>query len=187
MDVDKLKRMNVLAETLKVHGLAATREDAASLAGDMVGSPQEMPMVFMEQQEEEVNVPQAQPEQKEETFSGEQVKGILQNFADQFCSEINKMSTKLDEQAQVIAALQSRHEELAQKQEAPAQKPIEVSPEEQPVQELQQPDSQPVQQPAQQPVQQAAAQQEAAKPSPRSGSYNPGDVSIEKFFYCGQK
>ena len=41
MNVDKLKKMNVLADTLKQHGLAASREDAANLAGTMVGSEEE--------------------------------------------------------------------------------------------------------------------------------------------------
>ncbi|MBT3408689.1 hypothetical protein HN415_08485, partial [Candidatus Woesearchaeota archaeon] len=41
MDVDKIRKMNVLTNTLKEHGLAATREDAVCLAGEMVGASED--------------------------------------------------------------------------------------------------------------------------------------------------
>jgi len=179
MDVEKLKKMNVLADTLKQHGLAATREDAADLAGDMVGTndEQEFGKVFVPDEpttEQELS-PSVQEETPEATgYNEEQLKKILQSFASQFCDEINKLEEKINQQNTQIEAFK---------------RAIDSTPEE----------PQPVEQPAvaepQEPITQATAQEvpadvpqaAPAQASPRSGNYESSDVSIEKFFYCGQK
>jgi len=176
MDVDKLQKMNVLADTLKQHGLAATREDAANLAGSMVGTNEEQGLsrIFVEpeqkvaiQQEENEENDEDMKREEEQGFGESQVKNILQNFADQFCAEINKLNDKVAEQSEQIAKFEAVLNNL-NSQPAPQQEPAP---------EPQQPE----------PVQQTIEPKEEKTESPRSGGYSPNDVSIEKIFYYGQK
>jgi len=169
MNVDKLKKMNVLADTLKEHGLAATREDAANLAGDMVGTKdeQDLSRVFVEP-EQSVTIEQDEPAAPEPVVNEDKMKGVLQSFADQFCGEINKISEKLDKQDEQIAQFQKALDAInVQHVEEPA---VEIPAE--PVPEPAAIEPEPIEKPTE---------------SPRSGGYASNDVSIEKFFYCGQK
>jgi len=174
MDVEKLKKMNVLADTLKSHGLAATREDAANLAGDLVGSPEEQEFSngFIPDEPVAEEAPTSvEPIPEEPAYNEEQMKKILQNFADQFCEQINKMETRLQQQDEQIESfkrvLETKNEDTPQVEETEAPAiPAEPITQTAPVQ----PQTTPA------PVQ-----------SPRSGGYDSNDVSIEKFFYCGQK
>jgi len=186
MNVDKLKKMNVLAHTLKQHGLAATREDAANLAGDMVGTneDEEYSKVFVQpdqsisihdEEGEQMQNEQTGEEQKE-LFDEKQVKNILQAFADQFSSEINKMSEKLDSQEERIRKL---HEMMNNQPETQQTPEIEEKPEQTTIIE---PEVR--QEPTPEPVQQ---EQQPQSDSPRSGGFNSEDVAIDKFFYYGQK
>jgi len=183
MNVDKLKKMNVLANTLKQHGLAATREDAANLAGDMVGTSDEQALsrVFVEP-EQSVKIEQDEPEEvqhmepEQPAVNEDAMKNVLQSFADQFCTEINKLNEKLNQQEEQIAQFQKAIEAM-NAQPAPEPEPVAVTQE--PVAVSQEPEPAPVQQTIEPVVEK--------KEPPRSGSYESNDVSIEKFFYCGQK
>lgn len=196
MDVDKLKKMNVLADTLKQHGLAASREDAANLAGEMVGTPdeQELSRIFVPDEQQSISVREERKMEATEervAFDEQQVKSILQNFADQFCEEINQLNEKVDSQAEKIesqAAEITRFQQIVQAMKEQPTQNVNLAPAvEQPVQQPEpapQTEKQPVQlEPA--PVQQL--KQEAPKENPRSGGFDSSDVSIEKFFYYGQK
>ena len=105
MDVTKLQKMNVLASTLKEHGLAASREEAADLAGDMVGTKNEdeCGKVFAEPEPVQTKA----PKEEENQMNEQQIKKILQNFTDQFCSEINKINERLASYEETITRVQA--------------------------------------------------------------------------------
>ncbi len=152
MNVDKLMKVNVLANTLKEHGLAASREDAASLADSMVCGKTDDNLAKIFAQAEAIKPEEVPKVQQNTAMDEDSVRAILQSFADQFCGEVNRLTQKIDRLEDDLA----RH---ARKSQEPAQaKKEESAPEE--------------------PRQQA---------SPRSGSYDSQDVSIEKFFYCGNR
>ncbi len=186
MNVDKLKKMNVLADTLKQHGLAATREDAASLAGDMVGTDDETQFskvlvepdqkVSIKKDEAQENLEQSEP--LKQTFDEEQIKNILQSFADQFSTEINRMSEKLSAQDEMIKELRQMAE--AKKTAEPAVEVKDDVPLAQ-IPEVEEKPAAPPKQASQENVQRQAPQ------SPRSGGFSSEDVAIDKFFYYGQK
>ena len=188
MNVDKLKRVNMLANTLKQQGLAASSQDAVSLANDFSCGQrdEDLDHIFIQQKTEEtvekVDVPAETPETKEKAdFGEEQIKSILQSFCDQVSGEVNRISEKLENHEQVLSKLSEQlkasesyvQERQAQEQhsiKAPEQKEAEEQPKQQaPVQE------------------QPSPAQEKQQDKPRSGGYKSDDVSIEKFFYYGQK
>ncbi len=186
MNVDKLKKMNVLADTLKQHGLAATREDAASMAGDMVGTVDETQFskVFVEP-DQKISIHRDESQETLETeqaaerkvFDEEQVKNILQSFADQFSSEINRMTEKLSSQDEMIKELREMleakkvAEPAARSRDEESHVQVHVA-EEKPAEPMRAP--------------QESVQRQAPS-SPRSGGFSSEDVAIDKFFYYGTK
>jgi hypothetical protein len=217
MNVENLKKMNVLADTLKKHGLAPTREDAANLAGTIVGDKEEQDLsrviirpgqnMILQEDEEESKM---EEEPRKRGFTEEQLKAILQNFADQFVSEINKLNQKIESQEQMINELTQRmanthnisEEDLKEELETGSdvvveqrEKPQVEDEEEKPqiyrpvAKEEQRTEKQESQQEPErrETVSCAPARPKTENKSPRSGGYTPDDVSIEKFFYFGQK
>jgi hypothetical protein len=186
MDVDKLKRMNVLADTLKHHGLAATREDAANLAGTLVGKEQDdMGAIFECSAVPEVAVeaPEAQEIAAPQGIDEARFTQVMQSFANQFCAEINKLNEKIEQQDQQIRRFKSVLE--SQKPDVP---PVSNAP----VQNVQPEVQETVQAEAAQPVAQVEAPSPQGAPkaqesNPRTGGLSSDDVSIEKFFYFGTK
>jgi hypothetical protein len=165
MDVEKLRRMNSLAEALKQRGLASTRDAAATMAGSIVATPEEQ--AFASIAKPSVSVRPEAGARMERNMNEDQLKRVLQSFADQFVGEINRMQEKISTQEQKIArfqellvAMQSRPAASVVATHAPP--PAEHREEEVPV-------------------------AVAKAVSPRSGNYGSGDVAIEKFFYCGSK
>jgi hypothetical protein len=171
MDVTKLQKMNALASTLKQHGLATGREDAAFQAGNIVGvydSDDEISRVFVAQNQGV----KAKDEEKVEKavhpgMDEAQIKVILQSFADQFVTEINKMAQRLDSYESLLVKMQQEQKQTVVIQHAP--EPVQA---------------------AQVEVQAAPEHHEVKKEthtSPRSGNFKSNDVAIEKFFYYGNK
>jgi len=184
MNVDKLKKMNILANTLKTHGLAATSEDAVSLAGTMAGSKeeQEFTKIFVtDEQKIHVDEPEnekptinqeellkTQPEEKNNEKALDEMKGILQRFADQFCEEVNKINEKIDAHEEKFA----NYQEILTKVNTPKV-------------EEEQPQTQIITEKEEKTIEEIP--KEESTNNPRSGGFESNDVSIEKFFYCGTK
>jgi len=207
MNVEKLKRMNVLASTLKQQGLAATSEDAAYLANSMVSGKQEEDLdKIFQQADKSVNAEEDSEEHREEekSFGEEQIKQILQSFSDQFCTELNKLCEKQEQQAKTIAILEEQLQayqksEVSEEQLKDTLEPgseVVVEKESEPQNEMPAENPEPQREmPAENPEPQRElpvektepAPKEQTRQSPRSGGYNSDDVSIEKFFYYGQK
>jgi hypothetical protein len=184
MDVEKLRKMNSLAETLKKRGLASTRDDAANLAGSLVGTPEEQAFTQKLKQESVVSQPTEAGAKMERGMSEDQIRKVLQSFADQFVTEINKMGERIAQQDQRIAKYQDM---LVAMQHAPKQSVAMV---EQPSVASQAAESAPavahVEAPAHIEKEQVAVVKEQ-RYNQRQGNFQPSDVSIEKFFYCGNK
>ena len=169
MDVEKLKRVNILANTLRQQGLAASSEDAVSMANTFVPCKQDEGLSEIFNRTSVVTQEQRPAEPGKQSFTEVQIKTILQTFADHFCSEINRLNEKHAKHEQAIAGLLKRE-----------QQPRKLSTEQ--LQNVLDEGSEVKQQTiVQKPVEQAPQK------SPRSGSYNSQDVSIEKFFYYGNK
>lgn len=204
MDIEKLKKVNQLATTLRQQGLAAGRDDAAKIAGEMnfsqddeglnkimdtmspgseeivindaqAAPAQEAPAAPASQPAPTqgtpaVSVPQAAPVQQVQGVTEEKFLSVLQDFADQFSAEVNKITQRVSRQEEMITNIQKALEVLANatpsQQSAPQSSPA----------------------PAQQERQETInVKEEEKKTPPRSGNYDSDDVSIEDFFYYGQK
>lgn len=203
MNVEKLKRVNALAETLRQQGIAANSEDAVDMAAKISGSKaeEEFSQIKVDNDQkivirdhntgdvivEEPTQQTLSTEKKEqETFSREEVVHVLQSFADQFIKEVDKLSKRVSEQNRTIALLQSKLDDLPRAAElatepAPIGEKIEEEKVEAPsvqqkLGELKETEEAPAE----------VSAPENSSAHPRSGGYDPDDVSIDKIFYCGQ-
>jgi hypothetical protein len=207
MDVNKLRKINQLSATLRKHGLAANNEDAVHMAGQIEGNNnnQEFSDVIKQcdnmaksektNYETEREAKMNQIEEKIKGISEEQVINVMQKFADHFSEEINSMRKKMDMQESMIRQLSKNHSSQMQEY---APKHTERVSEEQAVKEIiaekenesaetvvihEEPHSVEQQQPQ-------VAHSNRGAPAPRTlrtGSYVSNDVSIDKFFYYGNK
>jgi hypothetical protein len=201
MNVDKIRKMNVLTNTLKEHGLAATREDAVCLAGEMVGAKEDEDVTrILDESDQNIEI-NNDPDQtslngnldtnhskvEKKGFSEEQIKNILQSFTDQFCAEIKGLNEKIQCQEEMYNKLQEKFNGLSNQNVVTQEQPKE----EQTI--VEQPEQvAPQEQVQNEPVQTEVTQTtcNTSKPpqsSGRCGEYNSNDVSIDKFFYYGQK
>lgn len=181
MDVEKLKKVNQLATTLRDKGLADGREEAAMLAGRMNYGQGDSGMegIFSEPKQEQKETPseeKIEPEQQPaQQMDEKKIINILQNFADQFSKEVNALSDKMREQEQ---AMQEMAAEIKRMKSQSMQG-------QQTLQTQQQPQQTQAETQTQSQAQQTQSQPEQKQEKPRSGSYESDDVSIEKFFYFG--
>lgn len=192
MDIEKLKKVNQLATTLRQQGLAVGRDDAAKIAGQMnfdqddeglnkimdTVSPGSEQIVINDgqapQPQEQVSTPQAQAApQMQPGISEEKFLEVLQSFADQFSAEVNSITQRVNRQEEMISNIQKALEVLAN-----------ATPSQQAAPQAQ---SSPQQAAPQERQETINVKEEEKKTAPRSGDYNSNDVSIEDFFYYGQK
>ena len=123
-------KMNNLAETLKKHGLAASATDAINLANNVETNQQkvnnahteafgndlaikESPTQGLEQNKGEKNM------NPNDTLSKDQIVNVMQQFADQFSAEINKINSKIDNVQAEITNLKSEISAIKTKSDAP--------------------------------------------------------------------
>ncbi|MFW5991527.1 MAG: hypothetical protein ACOCQX_04835 [Candidatus Nanoarchaeia archaeon] len=177
MDVEKLKKVNQLATTLREKGLADGREEAAMLAGRMnyEHGDQGMEKIFSnEKTEVETSEPQ-QPEKQDDKQAMDEKKmlNILQKFADQFSQEVNAMNDKIKQQQDAIEKMAHEIGRL-KNQGAVSQEPQQTLNKEE-------------EQTTKQTQETQDTQKKEGNEQPRSGGYESDDVCIEKFFYFGQK
>ena len=208
MNVEKLRRVNALTETLRKQGIVANSEDAVALAADITGSYEEQQFAQVQVDDEQkivirdqtsgdilIEEPTIEDTSEEvpvehDTFTREEVINVLQSFADQFIKEVEKVSKRVSEQSTTIAHLQKKLDNL---------RVVKAQP--QPVQQVQEntqiqeegsiqhtlnvlgtnPSHEQIQVVAEEPKSQTKSNN-----NPRSGNYTEDDVSIEKIFYFGQ-
>ncbi len=194
MDVEKLKKINLLANTLRQHGIAANRETAAEMAGRITGKEDDRfdDIITVEEQPsaEMTNEPEksagAESQMKEEKgISEERIIKVLQSFSDHFANELKKLEKKIEGQDRKLGmfiAEYYKNSAAAKAEESMAQfvsgHVAQNGAMQQQVATVQQNLAQ-----QQKPVQQNMA----SGGHPRSGNYSSEDVAIEDFFYFGNK
>lgn len=209
MDVEKLKKMNQLAALLRKNRIVEDRMEAANMAGALAGDCQEIKDMFMITPDQKMVIKDdyerahghleagshpAQPAKP--ALTEDRMLQVMQAFADQFVAAVNKLEAQMQAHEQVLKELRAlkenaAHQPLATQQAATegfisrpgvssvhiaaAQPAASVSPS--PVSSTEVPSS----------TQMAHIQNDAAKSTehPRSGSYQPADVAIDKIFYFG--
>ncbi|MFW6013555.1 MAG: hypothetical protein ACOCZQ_00445 [Nanoarchaeota archaeon] len=176
MDIEKLKKVNHLATTLRSQGLVSGRDEAANLAGQMSWEEEDnVDHIFKDNDQpapdRKCEMGDSQPEKQQEikgnVYNEEKMIEVLQKFADQFNAEINKLNEKINEQEETIRQIAQRIVSMSEENSSAEKDTSEK----------------------QQSQQQLKTEQEEQKSEdkPRSGDYNSSDVSIEDFFYFGQK
>jgi hypothetical protein len=210
MNVEKLRKVNALTETLRKQGIVANTEDAVALAADIAGSYEEQQfsqvqvddeqkIVIRDQTSGDVLIEEPVLEDtteeipvEQDTFTREEVINVLQSFADQFIKEVEKVSKRVSEQSTTIAHLQKKLDNL--RVVKPQVQPMPVQQQEQPQTEeegsiqhtLNVLGTNPSPEPVQAAVEEVKPQTTQETSNPRSGNYTADDVSIEKIFYFGQ-
>lgn len=190
IDIERLKKLNLLAGELKHQGIAQNNEDAAALAVTMVGEEEEQCLADMHINDNQSlmikEIIKNKPELKEATketaqeaqqqipivpvvqgLSRSEMETILQDFATAFAHEFTLLQQKIEEtNTQLKQILNSQLSQLSQST----------------VQNIVQ---------EQVPVQRTLEQQPISQPTapvhPRTGNFATDDVSIEKMFYFGKK
>lgn len=178
MDIEKLKKVNQLATTLRNQGLASGRDDAAKLAGEMSWEQEDnVDHIFKENnQAEEIksegrasSASEERKDEKEKAVPDEhRMIEILQKFADQFNAEINRLNEKINEQEETIKQISQKLVNMRVGEQGSSSESVTES---------------------SNPQQQLNTEKQKGKQEeqPRSGDYNSEDVSIEDFFYYGQR
>ncbi|MBT4935564.1 hypothetical protein HOL21_02815 [Candidatus Woesearchaeota archaeon] len=170
MDVERIQKVNDLAVDLLKQGLARDREDAVAQAETIFKT---------NESEEYTNFREAASEIKQEktaesVLDDETIKTILSKNTTFLVNTINEFKDKIESLEREITILKSNSVRQPRVQD------LKMNP---PIQEPASPSQESVQ-----PVEQQAQQSsEPVKDHPRSGNYNDADVSIEKFFYMGNK
>lgn len=179
MDIEKLKKVNQLATTLRAQGLAVGRDDAVKLSADMnlgiedeglkeIMNPVSEAETKVQEVSEEVATLEAEEKKEENSMNEEKFMSVLQDFANQFCAEINSLNDKIAEQEKIISELCVYHHKAQQAEQAA------VNHQQAPMQPMERQET-------------INVREEPQRAAPRSGGYDSNDVSIEQFFYCGTK
>jgi hypothetical protein len=177
MDVERIQKVNNLALDLMKQGLAQDREEAVVKAEE----------IFKERDTEDYanireTMKQDQPEVKEEQktsqseLSEDKIKDILGKNTTFIIKTFKEFQDKLDSMQKEIDFLRNTSGRSPAVKEIVTNEVKEVPP--------------PVQEPKSEVAQEQKSQEQ--KPAsqenhPRSGDYKENDVSIEKFFYMGNK
>ncbi len=176
MDVDRIQRINALALNLMKQGLAQDREDAVTQAERMVRNEtvkdyQSFKDTMQAVKSEAQPAPVAQESAVQDDLHPEKIKDILQQNTQFMVKKIKEFQEKVDSLEKELAGLRTRmtYERLptAQDVRGSAQGTEES--------------------PGASNTPKGSANPPANAVHPRSGNYKEGDVSIEKFFYMGNK
>jgi len=159
MDIDRIQKVNLLANNLMKQGLASDKDDAIRQAERIydVQTPNRVEV------QEETAVP------RQDGITEDKLHEILEKNTQFLVKTIRDFSRRLDEMEQKLGA-RSR---------------IQVEPLSQPAPPVAAPVAPPSRPAA--PVAPPSRPAQPAASNPRSGNYNDEDVSIEKFFYMGSK
>lgn len=200
MDVEKLKKMNQLAALLRQNKLVEDRMEAAAMAGALAGEGQEIRDMFMITPDQKMVIKDDyvrthdHTEAQQPTKPGvteERMLQVLQSFADQFVAAVNKLEAQMVVHEQLLREFKDFKDHAGQLQTTPVQHTTEGFTSQQPSAGVHTVAAQPATSVAPSPLevpsstQMAKLQNEATKDHPRSGSYKPADVAIDKIFYFG--
>jgi hypothetical protein len=173
MNIEQIQKINDLALDLMKQGLAQDREEAIAQAEKIFhqGSSEEF-KEMRETMQEVKEKRESAPVQKEaeQEMSQDQIKNILEQNSAFLVKTIKKFQEKIitleAEMKQIRATvnyskLPTVKDVVSQRTEVPKEKPKEI--------------------------QQTESSQPKGDSHPRSGNYSDADVSIEKYFYMGNK
>lgn len=207
MDVEKLKKMNQLAALLRKNHIVEDRMEAANMAGAMAGECQEIRDMFMITPDQKMVIKDdyerahsgshhaTSAELQKPGLTEDRMLQVLQNFANQFVTEVNKLEAQLHAQDAVLKELKQFKENVLSHQSSQTQQATTevVAPHVSSVHTAVDQSAASVAQQVTAAVpsssQMAQLQNDATKPvdHPRSGNYKPADVAIDKIFYFGTK
>lgn len=165
MDVERIQKINAMALELMKQGLAADREDAVVQAERIFKARGATEYSSMRETMSKVEA-EAEPKPKDGTpLADSQIKDILEKNTQFIIKKFKEMEERMAALEKEVVTVNNR---LLSVRQAPSAAPA----------------GQPQQQ---QTIQRGPNPIISAANHPRSGSYNEGDVSIEKFFYMGRK
>jgi len=189
MDVERIQKVNNLALDLLKQGLASSREDAISQAEHIFSGDKgttaynEMRQTLGEveahkKEEFEAMNPHSQASTNNVDLPGYKIKEILEQNTKFIVKTFKEFSEKIDVLEKEVARLRTKvsSERLPTVSELVTMEAQKKAAEPQPYMQVQQTAPKPVQQ-----------QQAPAEPHPRVGGFTDKDISIEKFFYMGNK
>ncbi len=184
MDVDKIQRINNLAVELEKQGLAECREDAVAQARKIF-NVEDGPAINNKDMHEGSLQPRDENSSDDSQstvqtrLTDEKIEKILERNTKFLVSTIKKFEDKMAILETELAGIKSRIHKVSQPQAAPKPAPSAPVP------------SSPSPEPAATNPPAEPANTGSTNPQggdhPRSGGYNDSDVSIEKFFYMGNK
>ncbi len=187
MDIDRIQKINTLALDLVKKGLAATQDEAIAQAeqifrvreDDVTFTRPQMQNNSLQVDSSSLNsgTPSQEDSSAQTSLSQDKIKDILEKNTQFLVSKIRDFTAKLDQ----------LHSELASVKRELAQRPAAIAPSAPKVEPLK--DAVPA--PSAAPPSPAQRVSQAPAPPqenhPRSGVFGDTDVSIEKFFYAGNK
>jgi len=205
INIEKLKRVNLLAKTLNQHHLAVNQLEAANLAREINGGDSTEYLDHLkvnEKQQWEVGTSQNQrlvmekPKLEEPQLRKEDIEAVMQEYCNFFCREIEMLNERV---MLLTNSLEKLNNPPQQAPQEPIQSQMHVEHSESRVERQAMLNTEPENnENAFQQIVTSAPQRNPepeVKPelksvdgnNPRSGSYNSEDVSVEKFFYYGTK
>ncbi len=166
MDVERIQKVNNLALDLMKQGLASNREEAIAQAENIFKERDTEDYASIRERMSESQPQQEQKQNSEKELSQDEIKNILHKNKEFIIKTFKAMQEKIDYFEREVSFLKSKVNSIGPKvrevvtNEVPAQS-------------------------------QESGQQQAPVQNgnghPRSGNYAENDVSIEKFFYMGNK
>jgi hypothetical protein len=169
MDIERIQKINNLALDLMQQGLAKDREDAISQAEKVFNERDSEDYNQIRETMQEIKNENVPKENKSE-LSQEKVSEILERNSNFLVKKIKEFQEKVDNLEREIVMLKGQILNCKTQTRQPVVSEVTNSQE-------------------QNQQQTRSPQQVQAETSnhPRSGNYNENDVSIEKFFYMGNK
>jgi hypothetical protein len=172
MDVERIQKVNNLALDLMRQGLAPDREEAITQAEKIFKERDTEDYANLRERMEDSQPKQEQQQQSsEKELSQDEIKNILHKNKEFIVKTFKSMQEKIDFFEREMSFLKSKVNSIGPKVK-------EVITNEVPAQS---------QGSGQQQTEQPQAPVQSGNGHPRSGNYAENDVSIEKFFYMGNK
>jgi len=168
MDVERIQKVNNLAIDLMRQGLASDREDAIAQAEKIFKERDTEDYANIRERMNESQPQQEQQQSSEKELSQDEIKDILHKNKEFIVRTFKAMQDKIDYFEREMSFLKSKVNSIG-----PKVKEIVTNEIPSPNQRIEQ--------------HQAPSPAQNGNGHPRSGNYVESDVSIEKFFYMGNK
>ena len=160
MDAEKVQKVGTLAQQLLKHGMAPDIETAMQQAEHMLLRKQDVPLSATTVQHSQ---PQPAPQQQEFGIPHPHTdyEMMFRGFERKLENAVREYTTQIQDLKATVGALQAQVGQLKMQRPQPTILEKEKT------------------------VPQTTLKTEEKKGNPRVGSWEPGDISIEKFFYSG--